>query len=59
MRLMEKQGYEIKQGRFVPFRVPVQERFTKCKTLDEARTEVATLYGKRDKALKFSRKSCN
>ena len=42
MRLMEKQGYEIKQGRFVPFRVPVQERFTKCKTLDEARTEVAT-----------------
>ena len=39
---MEKQGYEIKQGRFVPFRVPVQERFTKCKTLDEACTEVAT-----------------
>ena len=41
LRLMERQGYEIKRGKFVSFRAPGQERFTRCKTLGEAYTEEA------------------
>ena len=38
LRLMEAAGYEIKRGKFVSFRVPGQERFTRSKTLGEACT---------------------
>lgn len=41
LRLMERQGYEIKRGKFVSFRAPGQERFSRCKTLGEAYTEEA------------------
>ena len=37
--LMQAQGYEIKPGKFISFRAPGQERFTRCKTLGEAYTE--------------------
>lgn len=33
LQLMEAQGYEVKQGKFISFRAPGQERFTRCKTL--------------------------
>ena len=39
LRLMETQGYEVKQGKFISFRAPGQERFTRCKTLGEDYTE--------------------
>ena len=39
LRLMEAQGYEIKHGKFISFRPPGQERFTRCKTLGEDYTE--------------------
>ena len=38
---MAAQGYEIKQGKFISFRAPGQERFTRCKTLGENYTEEA------------------
>ena len=38
LRLMQAAGYEIKQGKFVSFRAPGQERFTRSKTLGEAYT---------------------
>ena len=41
LRLMQAQGYEIKHGKFVSFRAPGQERFTRCKTLGENYTEEA------------------
>ena len=41
LRLIQAQGYEIKQGKFVSFRAPGQERFTRCKTLGEDYTEEA------------------
>ena len=41
LRLMQAQGYEIKQGKFVSFRAPGQERFTRCKTLGEDYMEEA------------------
>ena len=41
LRLMEAQGYEVKQGKFISFRAPGQERFTRCKTLGEDYTEEA------------------
>ena len=41
LRLMEAQGYEVKQGKFISFRAPGQERFTRCKTLGEAYNEEA------------------
>ena len=41
LRLMEAQGYEIKRGKFISFRAPGQERFTRCKTLGEDYTEEA------------------
>ena len=43
LRLMQAQGYEIKQGKFVSFRAPGQERFTRCKTLGEDYTEEAII----------------
>ena len=39
LRLIEAQGYEVKQGKFISFRAPGQERFTRCKTLGEDYTE--------------------
>ena len=39
LRLMEAQGYEVKQGKFISFRAPGQERFIRCKTLGEDYTE--------------------
>ena len=39
LRLMEAQGYEVKQGKFISFRAPGQECFTRCKTLGEDYTE--------------------
>ncbi|MCJ0405304.1 relaxase/mobilization nuclease domain-containing protein [Clostridioides difficile] len=41
LRLMEAQGYEMKRGKFISFRAPGQERFTRCKTLGEDYTEEA------------------
>ena len=41
LRLMEAQSYEVKQGKFISFRAPGQERFTRCKTLGENYTEEA------------------
>ena len=41
LRLMEAQGYEIKRGKFISFRAPGQERFTRYKTLGEDYTEEA------------------
>ena len=38
LRLMEAAGYEIKRGKYVSFRAPGQERFTRSKTLGEAYT---------------------
>ena len=45
LRLMEAQGYEVKQGKYISFRAladglrPGQGRFTRCKTLGEDYTE--------------------
>ena len=39
LRLLQEQGYEVKRGKYVSFRAPGQERFTRCKTLGEAYTE--------------------
>ena len=39
LRLMEAAGYEIKRGKYISFRAPGQERFTRCKTLGEDYTE--------------------
>ena len=41
LRLMEAKGYEIKRGKYISFRAPGQERFTRCKTLGEDYTEEA------------------
>ena len=41
LRLMEAQGYEMKHGKFISFRSPGQERFTRCKTLGVDYTEEA------------------
>ena len=41
LQLMQAQGYKIKQGKFISFRAPGQERFTRCKTLGESYTEEA------------------
>ena len=35
LRLLQEQGYEVKRGKYVSFRAPGQERFTRCKTLGE------------------------
>ena len=55
LRLMEAQGYEVKQGKFISFRAPGQERFTRLKTLGTDYTEEAIrerIEGKRTKAAK-------
>lgn len=58
LRLMEAAGYEIKQGKFVSFRAPGQERFTRSKTLGEAYTveaiteRIAGTYRAKPKALR-------
>lgn len=41
LKRMETQGYEIKRGKFISFRAPGQERFTRAKTLGDAYTEEA------------------
>jgi len=38
---LEAEGYEIKNGKYISFRAPEQERFTRAKTLGEAYTEEA------------------
>ena len=58
LRLMEAAGYEIKRGKYISFRAPGQERFTRCKTLGEAYTEeaiterIAGAYRAKPKALR-------
>ena len=41
LRRLEAEGYEIKRGKYISFRAPGQERFTRCKTLGESYTEEA------------------
>ena len=41
LRLLQEQGYEVKRGKYVSFRAPGQERFTRCKTLGETYAEEA------------------
>ena len=58
LRLMAAQGYEIKQGKFISFRAPGQERFTRLKTLGADYTEEAIrerIAGRRAKAAKAPR----
>ena len=43
LRLLQEQSYEVKRGKYVSFRAPGQERFTRCKTLGEAYTEEAII----------------
>ena len=58
LRLMEAAGYEIKRGKFVTFRAPGQERFTRSKTFGEAYTveaiteRIAGTYRAKPKALR-------
>ena len=41
LRRLEAEGYEIKRGKYISFRAPGQEHFTRTKTLGEAYTEEA------------------
>lgn len=41
LRRLEAEGFEIKRGKYISFRAPGQERFTRAKTLGEAYTEEA------------------
>jgi hypothetical protein len=41
LRRMEAAGYEVKRGKYISFRAPGQERFTRCKTLGADYTEEA------------------
>ena len=41
LRRLEAEGYAIKRGKYISFRAPGQERFTRAKTLGEAYTEEA------------------
>ena len=43
LRLLQEQSYEVKRGKYVSFRAPGQERFTRCKTLGETYTEEAII----------------
>ena len=43
LRLLQEQGYEVKRGKYISFRAPGQERFTRCKTLGETYTEEAII----------------
>ncbi len=40
---LQEQSYEVKRGKYVSFRAPGQERFTRCKTLGETYTEEAII----------------
>ena len=58
LRLLQEQGYEIKPGKFISFRAPGQERFTRLKTLGADYTEEAIrerIAGRRAKAAKAPR----
>lgn len=58
LRLMEAAGYEIKRGKYISFRAPGQERFTRSKTFGEAYTveaiteRIAGTYRAKPKALR-------
>ena len=58
LRLMEAAGYEVKRGKYVSFRAPGQDRFTRSKTLGEAYTveaiteRIAGTYRAKPKALR-------
>ena len=58
LRLMEAADYEIKRGKYISFRAPGQERFTRSKTLGEAYTveaiteRIAGTYRAKPKALR-------
>ncbi len=41
LRRLEAEGYEIKRSKYISFRAPGQERFTRTKTLGEVYTEEA------------------
>ena len=41
LRRLEAEGYEVKRGKYISFRAPGQERFTRCKTLGVSYTEEA------------------
>jgi hypothetical protein len=41
LKILEAQGFEVKRGKYISFRAPGQERFTRCKTLGEDYTEEA------------------
>ena len=41
LRRLEAEGYDIKRGKYISFRAPSQERFTRARTLGEAYTEEA------------------
>ena len=41
LRSLEAEGYEVKRGKYISFRSPGQERFTRAKTLGKAYTEEA------------------
>jgi len=43
LRAMEAEGYEIKRGKYISFRAPGQQRFTRAKTLGENYTEQAIM----------------
>ena len=58
LRLMRAQGYEIKPGKFISFRAPGQERFTRCKTLGEAYTEEAIKERIKGRAITRRPKEC-
>ena len=55
LRRLEAEGYEIKRGKYISFRAPGQERFTRIKTLGADYTEEAIkerIAGKHTKAAK-------
>ncbi len=39
LRLMRAQGYEIKQGKYISFKAPGQERYTRCRRLGDFYSE--------------------
>ncbi len=51
LRRLEAEGYEIKRGKYISFRAPGQERFTRAKTLGEAYTEEAIAERIKDKVI--------
>ena len=62
LRLMEAAGYEIKQGKYISFRAPGQERYTRSKTpggeaytVENIKERIAGTYRAKPKALKPQR----